>query len=90
MNDIVLSIDPFLARKIEVVTIERNSSFTDAPLYRRLHPERASFWYDSPVNASQWRPNERGQPRGDALLSRARDALEDERAAVVGGVHGGA
>lgn len=33
MNDIVLSIDPFLARKIEVVATERNLSFADALLF---------------------------------------------------------
>lgn len=30
MNEIILSLDPFLARKIKVVALERGLTFTDA------------------------------------------------------------
>ena len=43
MNDIVLSIDPFLARKIEVVATERNLSFADALLLPLgLNPKKSA------------------------------------------------
>ena len=33
MNEIILSLDPFLARKIQVVAIERGLSFTEAMFF---------------------------------------------------------